>query len=111
MSAECQHFPYLRGNYIPHTNICYNGCVPVTRNSTQKDKISEWIHAPSRQHVSVLKRRTVRAIQCAHSLMMLPLATEECAGNDGIRRLMFLIVGDGRHAGSLIQNINKARAV
>lgn len=37
MSAECQHFPYEMGSYIPHINISYNGCVPITRNSRHRE--------------------------------------------------------------------------
>lgn len=60
----------------------------------------------------MLQCRTVRNIQYAHSLMMLQLATEECVPrtDKGMISLpVFTTVIRGQ-AGSLIQNINGARA-
>lgn len=55
------------------------------------------------------RRVTVRNIQCVHSLMMIPLATEECT-DDGMISLPMFTTVVGRRADSLVQNINRARA-
>lgn len=88
-------------------------CAPITRNSIQRDKnMCVHMHHPHgmwTHKVSVLQCRTVRHLQCVPSLTMLPLATEECTDNVMISLPMFTTVVR-RRAGSLIQNINRARA-
>lgn len=57
----------------------------------------------------MLQCRTVRNIQCVRSLMMLQIATEDCT-NNGMSSLPMFTTVVRRQAGSLIQNINRARA-